>query len=160
PPDFNQPGKTYAEGGWIDAPPGKPVLRLVHGGEYVVSTDELAGRPRADSPFSLVGGATAAAALPSAEGAGGASTTDTFRTTGANLLGGLADGVKDKWTKTLDPYLASSKKAVQKHFDGSDEWLRPHGEDITTGLYRGVKAGYTPVDEFFTQLPQSLSAKA
>lgn len=34
-PEFNK-----AEGGWIDAPRGKPVFGIAHGGEYVLTADE------------------------------------------------------------------------------------------------------------------------
>lgn len=36
--------KRYAKGGWVDAPKGAAVPAIVHGGEYVLSADMLAGR--------------------------------------------------------------------------------------------------------------------
>jgi hypothetical protein len=49
----------YALGGWVRAPKGKPKLAIVHGGEYVVSADEMGGGGTyAGGPWNGTGGGT------------------------------------------------------------------------------------------------------
>lgn len=52
--------KAYATGGFVDGPTGAPQLAIVHGGEYVVSVDEMngSGVPAGGSGRGLGGGST------------------------------------------------------------------------------------------------------
>lgn len=58
-------GFSAADGGWVPGPPGAPMLAKVHGGEFVLSRDMLAGITRGPS----VSGMTPQPAMAAAAGA-------------------------------------------------------------------------------------------
>lgn len=67
--------QLFALGGWVDAPVGQPVPAVVHGGEFVISTDMQAGRapidPRALGATALRGGGASVGGYTALTGSGG-----------------------------------------------------------------------------------------
>lgn len=60
---------AYALGGWVDAPKGQAVPAILHGGEFVLSTDMLAGIAGGDAGFQSM----PSLGSPGGTGGGGAS---------------------------------------------------------------------------------------
>jgi TP901 family phage tail tape measure protein len=76
----------FADGGWVPGSAGAPRLAVVHGGEYVLSQDMIAGRtaPSPDLQLSSAlsgAGGVGAAAVSYGGGAGGGGTTVVFAPT-------------------------------------------------------------------------------
>lgn len=83
----------FDEGGFVPGPKGKPMLAIVHGGEYVLTPDMQAGRSEpkglgrpGDVPnrWQGPGGATTAAPAPTLAGAPAGHTINVYATTNAN----------------------------------------------------------------------------
>jgi TP901 family phage tail tape measure protein len=70
----------FDEGGWVPGAPGAPMLAVVHGGEYVLSADMIAGRAQIDPEAtaahvaSLTGGGVGGTTPPTGAAAGGGGT--------------------------------------------------------------------------------------
>lgn len=77
---------------------------------------------------------------------------------GMGIIRGLLGGASQVWQTQLGPWLGERKDAILVAFQGASDWLLAKGQEITTGLLKGIQEKANEIFAWFNAMGAKIAS--